>query len=571
MGGTGSWRCSLHNDVIPAAHRLVAESGSRVHFGRCFWEGCALGSWVFPGLGIALLGTIIWAFFWSGAVLIAALVVLLIVIAYSDYQQTGHALWRNFPVLGRGRWVMEFLRPFFRQYFGESDTDGAPVSRMFRSVVYQRAKGVRDTTPLGTRLDTYRDGYEWIAHSLAASHGPASADMRVDIGGPACRQPYSASVLNISAMSFGSLSDNAVRALNTGAAKGSFAHNTGEGGISPYHLESGGDLIWQIGTGYFGARDDKGEFNDDAFAANARRDSVRMIEIKLSQGAKPGHGGILPAAKNTDEIAAIRGVKPGTTVVSPPGHSAFQSASGMMEFVARLRDLSCGKPIGIKLCIGEPAEFFELCAAMLETGCAPDFVTVDGAEGGTGAAPLEFSNSVGMPVRDGLALVHDCLVGYGLREDVRVIASGKVFSAFHAIKLLSLGADAVNSARGMMLALGCVQSLICNTNECPTGIATQHPHLKRGLVVSDKAERVARYHDATVEAMGELLGAAGLHSAADLRRSHLFRRVDHETIRRYSEIYPDVETGCFMDGEVPDRYAALVAAAAGRNQVMASS
>jgi len=362
-------------------------------------------------------------------------------------------------------------------------------------------------------------------------------------------------------MSYGSLSDNAVRALNRGAAKGQFAHNTGEGGISPYHLENGGDLIWQIGTGYFGCRTEDGDFNPDAFSANAARDAVRMIEIKLSQGAKPGHGGILPAAKNTAEIAAIRGVVEGTSVNSPPGHSAFDSPLGMMRFVAQLRELSGGKPIGIKLCVGEPAEFFALCAAMKASGTSPDFVTVDGGEGGTGAAPLEFSNSVGMPVRDALALVHDALVGYGLRDRVTVIASGKVFSAFHAVKLLCLGADAVNSARGMMLALGCVQSLICNTNECPTGIATQDPHLKRGLDVGDKSERVARYHAATVKAMAELIGAAGLRGTGELRRSHLFRRVDQLTVKRYSEIYPDVEPGGVDADALPDRYRTLAAQA----------
>lgn len=517
-----------------------------------------MGKTVFTGLSVVAALAALLAVFWLPALWLTALCLALLLVAHHDYHQTGHALWRNFPVLGRGRWVMEFLRPFFRQYFGESDTDGAPVNRIFRSVVYQRAKGARDTTPLGTRFDTYREGYEWIAHSLSAAHGPDIADMRVQIGGPACTQPYRASVMNISAMSYGSLSENAVRALNGGAAKGGFAHNTGEGGISPFHLEPGGDLIWQIGTGYFGARTVDGAFDPEAFAANAQRDTVRMIEIKLSQGAKPGHGGILPAAKNTAEIARIRGVEAGTSVLSPPGHSAFDSPESMMHFVAELRRLSGGKPVGIKLCIGEPAEFVNLCAAMRDTGTAPDFVTVDGGEGGTGAAPLEFSNSVGMPVRDALALVHDCLVGYGLRDQVRVIASGKVFSAFHAVRLLCLGADAVNSARAMMLALGCVQSLICNTNECPTGIATQDPHLTRGLDVADKAERIARYHSATVKAMSELIGAAGLSSTAQLHRAHLFRRVDQHAVSRYSDIYPPVEPGSFLDGRAPELYRAMV-------------
>lgn len=517
-----------------------------------------MSKWIFGALGVIWAASALLALVSPGGLWVLALATVAAAVALWDFRQTRHALWRNFPLLGRGRWVMEFFRPFWRQYFGESDTDGAPVSRMFRSVVYQRAKGARDTTPLGTRLDTYRVGYEWIAHSLRPTHGPAPETMRTTIGGPDCSTPYSASVLNISAMSYGSLSDNAVRALNRGALQGQFAHNTGEGGISPYHLECGGDLIWQIGTGYFGCRDADGGFNGDAFAKNAARDAVKMIEIKLSQGAKPGHGGILPAAKNTQEIADIRGVVVGTSVLSPPGHSAFDSPQSMMHFVARLRELAGGKPVGIKLCIGEPAEFFELCAAMQATNIAPDFVTVDGSEGGTGAAPLEFSNSVGMPIRDALVLVQDALVGYGLRDRVSVIASGKVFTAFHAVRLLGLGADAVNSARGMMLALGCVQSLICNTNECPTGIATQDEHLKRGLDPRDKGERVARFHHATVNAISELLGAAGLASVNDLQREHLFRRVDQFSINRYSDIYPPLKAGVFLGNDVPEHYKSLI-------------
>jgi glutamate synthase domain-containing protein 2 len=395
--------------------------------------------------------------------------------------QTKHALRRNFPFVGRGRWVMEFLRPFFRQYFFESETDGVPISRMFRSVIYQRAKGAPDAVPYGTKLDTQAVGYEWIGHSLAAIHASKETPkQRIDVGGPDCLKPYSASVFNISAMSYGSLSGNAIEALNKGAKKGGFFHNTGEGSVSPSHLKHGGDLVWQIGTGYFGCRTADGKFDGDSFAKTAIKDNIKMIEIKLSQGAKPGHGGILPAHKNTIEIAQIRQVEPGTRVESPPTHSSFSTPLEMMQFIKKLRDLSGGKPIGFKLCIGRKSEFIALCKAMIETKIQPDFITVDGGEGGTGAAPLEYSNSVGMPLREALVFVVDVLNGFGLKKEIRVIASGKTFTGFHLVKKLALGADMCNSARGMMVALGCVQSLICHTNECPTGIATQDPAVASG-------------------------------------------------------------------------------------------
>ncbi len=479
----------------------------------------------------------------------------LVGIGVYDMCQSRHSLRRNFPLVGRGRWVLEGIRPFIRQYLLESDTDGTPVSRMFRSVVYQRAKGERDTVPFGTRIDLYRDGYEWISHSLAAVTLPEGHETpRVMIGCEQCGQPYSASVLNISAMSFGSLSQNAVLALNRGAAKGKFAHNTGEGGATPYHLEPGGDVIWQIGTGYFGCRDDNGNFDDESFAKLANHPSIKMIEIKLSQGAKPGHGGILPAAKNTPEIAAIRGVKPNTTVDSPATHSAFSTPVEMMRFIQRVRELSGGKPIGIKLCVGRTSEVVAMCKAMIQTGVTPDFITVDGGEGGTGAAPLEFTNSIGMPLRDGLAFVCDCLVGFGLKGQVKVIAVGKIFSAFHIIKNLALGADLVYSARGMMMALGCVQSLICNTNHCPTGVATQNPSLTKGLVVTDKAERVYRYHHETVARLAEIIAAAGLTSVEELNRTHVYRRTSQSTIQRYDELYPYVPVGCLLTDTYPDRF-----------------
>ncbi len=487
---------------------------------------------------------------------------LLIGLGLYDLIQTRHAIWRNYPVIGHLRWLMEGLRPYVQQYFIESDTGGVPINRMFRAIVYQRAKDTRDTLPYGTRVDTYRDGYEWMAHSLGAIEvTDVDSDLRVMIGGPQCRHPYRASVFNISALSFGALSPNAIRALNAGARLRGFAHNTGEGGISPYHLEGGGDLIWQLGTGYFGCRDRHGNFDPARFRDQAQLPAVKMIELKLSQGAKPGHGGILPAAKNTPEVARIRGVPPGIEVVSPAIHRTFDSPIGLLEFIARLRELADGKPVGFKLAVGEPHEFVAICQAMTVTGIYPDFVTVDGGEGGSGAAPLEYSNSVGMPLREALALVVDCLVGYGLKKRVRVIASGKILSAFHLIKHFALGADACNSGRGMMLALGCIHSLSCNTNRCPTGVATQNPALYRGLVVSDKARRVANYHAKTLHATADLLTSAGLRHPGELTRAHIYRRVDQSRIRRYDDIFPPVAEGCLLAGDIPPHLAQAVARA----------
>ncbi len=501
-------------------------------------------------IAVLLLCTLWKPFVWLFLIIIPA-----IAVGVYDMYQEEHSLRRNFPLISRGRWFLESLRPFLRQYLFESETDGVPVNRMFRSVVYQRAKGVRDTVPFGTKMDTYRDGYEWIAHSIAATDSHTiDKDPRILVGGPDCKQPYSASVLNISAMSYGSLSKNAVLALNGGAAKGGFAHNTGEGGVTPFHLEPGGDLIWQIGTGYFGCRAADGGFDSERFTETASQASIKMIEIKLSQGAKPGHGGILPAIKNTEEIARIRGVEPNTTVLSPPAHSAFATPVEMMEFIAKLRKLSGGKPIGFKMCVGRQSEFVALCKAMLQTGIKPDFITVDGGEGGTGAAPLEFTNSVGMPLRDGLAFVCDCLSGFGIKRHIKVIAVGKMFSAFHLTKNLALGADMCYSARGFMLSLGCVQSLICNTNHCPTGIATQDPGLTEGLVVTDKKERVARFHQDTVEHLVEIVGAAGLKSPEELTRTHLYRRIDQDSIRRYDEVFEYLEVGSLLEEPYPTRF-----------------
>jgi len=466
-----------------------------------------------------------------------------------DVLQNKQSIRKNFPILGRLRYVFEDLRPKIQQYFVESDTDGAPINRNERSVIYQRAKKQTDTVPFGTQMNVYAEGYEWITHSILPKdfhkmdHNP-----RVHVGGKDCKQPYSMSVLNVSAMSFGSLSKNAVLALNGGAKMGGFAHNTGEGGLSPYHLEPGGDIVWQIGTGYFGARTKDGNFSDDAFQANATKPNVKMIEIKLSQGAKPGHGGILPGKKNTPEIAAIRLVEPGTTVFSPPFHSAFGTPTELILFVKRLRELSGDKPVGFKLCVGRKAEFLSICKAMVQLNTYPDFITVDGGEGGTGAAPPEFTNSVGMPLLDALAFVDDALRGFGIRNEMKLIASGHILSGFHMVRAMALGADACNSARAMMMALGCIQALECNKNTCPTGVATQDPYFMKGLVVEDKTSRVANYHKNTVESFVELIGAGGIDHPDQINRTHVYRRVFMNMVKTYEEIYPPIPDGCLLDG-----------------------
>jgi len=490
--------------------------------------------------------------FWSAFIFLIPLIIL----GYYDFFQKKHSIMRNYPILGRGRYIMEDLRPKIYQYFIEGETDGAPISRMFRSVIYQRAKLERDTTPFGTQMNVYAEGYEWINHSLnALNHHDINQDPRILIGGKDCSKPYSCSIFNISAMSFGSLSSNAIEALNGGAKIGNFAHNTGEGGLSPYHLKHGGDIIWQIGTGYFGCREKDGKFSDELFAKNAQEESVKMIEIKLSQGAKPGHGGILPGSKVTEEIAKIRNVHVGKSVISPPTHSEYQGYKGLLEFVQRLRKLSGGKPVGFKLCIGVQSEFLSLCREMLNSGIKPDFITIDGAEGGTGAAPLEFANSVGMPYREGLAFAHNALVGFGLREEIKILTSGKILTAFHIARALALGADACYSARAMMIALGCIQALECNTNICPTGVATQDKELSAGLIVSDKKVRVANYQKETIKAFIELIAAAGLNEATDLKRKHIYRRINMSEILRYDQIYNEIDSGSLLSKKHPEEFA----------------
>ncbi|MDA8692903.1 FMN-binding glutamate synthase family protein [Saprospiraceae bacterium] len=467
----------------------------------------------------------------------------IILLGISDIIQTKHTIKRNFPVIGNFRYLLEKIRPEIMQYFVETDKEGSPINRLFRTLIYTRAKKVNDTTPFGTQMDVYRDGYEWMDHSVyAIHHKDLVFNPRVEIGGADCKQPYSASLLNISAMSFGSLSRNAILAMNGGAKKGNFAHNTGEGGISPYHLKPGGDLVWQIGTGYFGCRTKDGNFCPDTFKKSATLDNVKMIEIKISQGAKPGHGGILPAIKNTPEIAKIRHVEPHTDVLSPPSHSAFDSAEGLMSFIKQLRDLSNGKPVGFKMCIGIKSEFVDMCRAMLQTGIKPDFITIDGGEGGTGAAPVEFTNSMGHPLREGLAFAVDTLMYYGLKKEIKVIASGKIFSAFHIARTLALGADLCNSARAMMLATGCIQALECNSNTCPTGVATQNESLMKGLDVPDKTQRVANYHEEILKSFVELMAASGLRYPHEFNRHHINRRVNMSTVRSYCDIYPYPES-----------------------------
>ena len=485
----------------------------------------------------------IWSYVFIGGV---------ILVGIFDMIQKKHSIMSNFPVVGRFRWVAEWLRPKVYQYFIESDTDGAPFNRLSRTVVYQRAKKINDTLPFGTQLNVYATGYEWLNHSIAPlKHDQVDQHPRVRVGGPECTQPYQASILNVSAMSFGSLSSNAIMALNGGAKIGGFAHNTGEGGLSPYHLSPGGDIIWQIGTGYFGCRNANGTFNFDAFAERAVHPNVKMIEIKLSQGAKPGHGGILPASKVTQEIAKIRLVEMGKDVLSPPYHTAFSDPIGLLTFIQRLRKLSGGKPVGFKLCVGQKSQFIAICKAMVQTNVFPDFITVDGGEGGTGAAPLEFSNSVGMPLRDALAFVVDCLNGFGLKKHIKIIASGKVHTGFDLIKNFALGADMCNSARAMMLAVGCIQALECNTNKCPTGVATQDPRLSKGLDVTDKSVRVANFHQQTVKACSELLAAAGLQHPSNLHRSHIYRRKSSNQIQTYAQMYPHVLKGTLLTAPFP--------------------
>jgi glutamate synthase domain-containing protein 2 len=497
---------------------------------------------------VALLGGVGWVLGGPGMLGLAALAGLfLTALGWRDTRQTRHSVLRNYPVIGHLRFLLEFIRPEMRQYFIESDNEAAPFSRQQRSLVYQRAKGDADKRPFGTQLDVHAQGYEWINHSVVPSV-IASHDFRITVGegGTGCTQPYSASVFNISAMSFGALSANAILALNGGAKKGGFAHDTGEGSISQHHRVHGGDLIWEIGSGYFGCRDEAGHFSEEGFAQNALDAQVKMIELKLSQGAKPGHGGVLPGPKVTPEIAAARGVPAGVDCVSPARHSAFATPVEMLRFIERLRRLSGGKPVGFKFCVGHPWEWFAICKAMLETGLLPDFIVVDGAEGGTGAAPLEFTDHVGAPLQEGLLFVHNTLVGMNLRQRIRLGAAGKVVSAFDIARCMALGADWCNSARGFMFALGCIQAQTCHTGTCPTGVTTQDPLRQQALVVPTKTERVWRFHQHTLMALKELVQAAGLQHPGEVTASHIVRRAAQGDVRLLANQLPFLKPGALL-------------------------
>lgn len=494
------------------------------------------------GVMVTIPASLIYPSLW----LVAVLFGVLSVVGIYDLVQRRRTVSRNYPIMAHFRYFLESIGPEIRQYFIQSDTDERPFSREQRSVVYQRAKNVLDKRPFGSLHAMHEDGFEWMNHSLQPLVHD-SPDFRIEIGKNR-KRPYSASVFNISAMSFGSLSANAILALNTGARKGHFYHDTGEGSISRYHRQPGGDLVWEIGSGYFGCRNPDGTFSEEKFRENAQLDQVKMIEIKLSQGAKPGHGGILPAAKVTPEIAEARGVPEGEDVVSPPSHTAFRTPMELMAFIEKLRELSGDKPVGFKLAIGHPWEWFAIVKAMLKSGTRPDFIVVDGGEGGTGAAPLEFLNRLGTPMTDGLLLVHNTLVGANLRDDIAIGAAGKITSAFNIARTIALGADFCNAARGFMFSLGCIQALSCHTDHCPSGVATQDKRRGSKLDVTDKSERVHNFHRNTVSALGNLIGSAGLKHTKELGPEHIIRRVSHDEIASYMDLYDFLARGELLDG-----------------------
>jgi len=495
----------------------------------------------FVALGLTSLSLLVFVASGQGGWVLLIFAALTAVGIY-DLQQSHHAILRNYPIIGHLRFMLETIRPEIRQYFLESETEAAPFSRAQRSLVYARAKGQSDKRPFGTQLDVLAAGYEWITHSLAPTH-LHDHNFRITIGGATCKQPYDISLFNVSAMSFGALSANAIMALNKGAYMGGFAHDTGEGSISRHHRVHGGDLIWEIGSGYFGCRDAEGRFSPERFVENALSPQVKMIEIKLSQGAKPGHGGVLLGPKVTLEIAEARGVQVGEDCVSPSSHSSFSTPLELLQFVQQLRTLSEGKPVGFKLCIGHPWEWFGIAKAMQESQILPDFIVVDGSEGGTGAAPLEFSDHIGTPLQEGLRLVHNTLVGLNLRDKIRVGASGKIISGFDMARTIAMGADWCNSARGFMFALGCIQAQTCHSGNCPTGVTTQDPKRQMALVVPDKAQRVRNFHRLTLESLQELLEAAGLQRPSDLRLHHFMRRINAYETRSLASLFHRVPAG----------------------------
>lgn len=493
------------------------------------------------------------SFIWFDILTALYVVVPLILLGIYDILQTKNNILRNYPVIGHLRQILQSIRPEIQQYFIQRDTEKAPFSREQWELINERSTKSEDALPFGTLLDVYEPGYSWVAHSIMPRK-VSEAEARITVGNSACKQPYIASRLNISAMSYGALSSRAVRALNRGAKLGGFAQNTGEGGLTPYHLQEGGDLVWQIGTGYFGARTLEGNFCREKFKEKASHPQVKMIELKLSQGAKPGHGGLLPAAKVSEEIATIRGIPANEDCLSPGGHSAFSTPIEMMQFIAELRELSGGKPVGFKLCIGVFTEFMAICKAMIKTGIKPDFITVDGGEGGTGAAPAEFTDSVGAPLNEGLSFVDSCLRGAGLRSDIKIIASGKVTTGFDLLSKIALGADMCNAARPMLFAIGCVQSRTCHTNKCPTGVTTQDKARERAINVAERAVRVHNYHQATMHNFHELLAATGLGHPDEICRSFLRERVNFKKIARYGDIYPIIEEGIFLNPEGADSH-----------------
>ncbi|HLT64990.1 MAG TPA: FMN-binding glutamate synthase family protein [Flavobacterium sp.] len=485
---------------------------------------------------IAYLATALFLVIFKGYSLLTLIIpIILFALAFTDTFQKKHTIRKNYPIIGRLRYILEEIRPELRQYFWEGELDGKPFNRRERSIVYQRAKNEKQTVSFGMQDDPNRLGYEWASHSVYPKD-VSDFNFRTLIGNSQCKKPYSASIYNISAMSYGALSKKAIESLNKGAKIGGFAHNTGEGGISPYH-RSGGDLIWQIGTGYFGCRDEHGFFSDELFKERAAYEDVKMIELKLSQGAKPGHGGLLPAEKNTIEVSQIRNVKPHTTVHSPSSHSAFKNATELAYFIKRLRDLSDGKPVGFKICIGRKDEFREIIKAFATTGIYPDFITIDGAEGGTGAAPLEFIDYMGMALSDALVFANETLRDFGIRNEVKIIAAGKIISAFDLAKNISLGADACYSARGMMFALGCIQALQCDSGHCPVGIATQDPLLYEGMDITDKSVRVATFHKNTMKALGEFIGACGFSKPSEITPDVFHKRIEHGKNISFREMY----------------------------------
>ena len=509
---------------------LFADKGLARNIG--FWVPLALTT------AITLLGVLVsQAFFW-GLLLVAPL----LLIALWDMAQTTHSLRRNYPLTARFRWLFEDLRPFLRSYIVEGPLEGRPYDRVSRSLVYARAKRQEDAHPFGTELDVYSEEYEALCHSINPNPN-APKRTRVRVGTEQCSKPYDAARLNISAMSFGALGSHAIEALNKGAKIGDFYHDTGEGGLSPYHLKHGGDVVWELGSGYFGARDKDGKFDPESFRDKAQNDQVKMTEIKLSQGAKPGHGGLLPAAKVTKEIAETRQVPENQDCLSPPGHSTFSTPRGMLEFAAQMRELSGGKPVGIKLCVGMPHEIFAICKAMIDSGIYIDFIVVDGGGGGTGAAPLELSDHVGLPLRTGLHYVNNALIGTGLKDKIKLAASEKVFSGSSIAMNAALGANWCNAARAFMFSLGCVQSLRCHAGTCPTGVATSSPARQRGLVISDKAERVANFQAKTLDSLHDIVVACGLDTPDDFTPRHLRQWKNNAEMIPWSEIVHEVEPG----------------------------